>query len=77
MTMTTPDQNLLPPTYQGLTASQALAQAFFKRTEEAIEAKMPLCVLKAYIDDFTNATTVVSKQLALRNISMDLLNRRK
>jgi hypothetical protein len=77
MNMTTPDQNMLPPTYQGLTASQALAKAFFKRTEEAIEAKMPLYALKGYIDDFTNATTVLGKQIALRNISMDLLNRPK
>lgn len=71
------DQNLLPQAYQGLTGTQALAKAFFNRTEEAIEQNMPSTELAAYLKRFTEAQTFGSKQAVLRDITTHLLRLRQ
>lgn len=67
----------LPEAYQGLNATQALAQAFFNRTNEWMEAGHPLDVLNTYISRFTLAVEVSDKRAILREITTYLLSHRK
>lgn len=67
----------LPEAYQGLTAPQAIAQAFFNRTNEWMEAGHPLDVLNTYISRFTLAEDVSDKRAILREITTYLLSHRK
>ena len=71
------DQHLLPQAYQGLTGTQALAQAFFNRTTEAMDHEMPNADLVAYTQRFTQAQTFQEKQLVLRDITTHVLRLRK
>lgn len=67
----------LPEAYQGLDAAQALAQAFFNRTNEWLDAGHPLDALNTYITRFTLAETVGDKRVILREITTYLIRNRK
>ena len=67
----------LPEAYQGLNAAQAIAQAFFNRTNEWMDAGHPLDALNTYITRFTLAEDVSDKRAILREITTYLLSHRK
>ena len=70
--------NLMPLTeaYQGLNAAQAIAQAFFNRTQEWMDQGLPMDQLQTYLTRF-NLAEGMAKRDVLRDITTKLLANRK
>ena len=75
--MMTDQQTPLPAAYRGLNAAQAIAQAFFNRTQEWMDQGLPLDQLQTYITRFNMSGELLAKRDVLRDITTKLLANRK